>query len=210
MEGIEEREESMEEGGESNSGMLRVNYDYQSMYDAAKYFLGLCSKLSGQRLTITNIDTFAPEIIEYFETNNLVIAPVNPTRKVRFDPPKQTYFNMKLDRLYSLLEIFMDTKCVFGPNNKIMAITLLQKFSEEIKENVGNKVEFPMLMKRYIENNGHLQLKKKITHKGVSYLGIDLIKDNNDGEQKILFGINHQMNNYDNSNRFLQLNLGKL
>lgn len=161
-------------GHDSQVVLDRLEYNYQSMRNAAGHLLGLCSKLSGNRVAILDVDKCEPEVRHFCENNSLIVSVPEIAKKIRFDPPKSNQFMNKMDKLYSLLVSFINEKCVIGPNHKIMASTFLSVFSKEIGEDINNKIEFPALMLRYSENNPNLQINKRSTCKGVIYSGIEI------------------------------------
>lgn len=153
-----------------------VEHTYDSIYSAAEYLLGICVGIDNKRLAIVDIDTCSPEMISSYEQHDLIIPVPEKIIGVRFTPQKSQLFANKIDKLYSLLEAFIREKCVIKYNRKITAAALLSKFSTEIGETVGNKTEFPMLMKRYMESNPRTQIEKCSTAKGIIYSGIDIRK----------------------------------
>jgi hypothetical protein len=153
---------------------MSEEYNIESMCDDAEYILGLVRKYSGKRLALIDVDTLDPETIDAYERNNLIIPiPVN-RRKIKYNLTKQGIFADRIERLYALLEIFISEKCSIGPRNKITASALILAFNTEIGDIVNNKVEFPVLMKRYIETNEELGIMKQNTSKGIVYTGISL------------------------------------
>lgn len=154
--------------------VIRVEPDYISLYNIAEYLLGVSGKLSGKRFAVIDVDTLEPDMIKDYENKGYIIAPFDLTSKIRINPPKSEIFTSKMDRLYGLLVSYINENCIIGENYKISAVTLLSAFSQEIDEIVNNKIEFPILMKRYMENNKHLHIDKRATSKGVMYSGIDL------------------------------------
>ncbi len=153
---------------------ITVEYNEKSLYEAAEYILGHFCKITNKKLVIVDANMFDSETLNYCQDNNLLIPIPNRSINIKFKPPKTRIFANKLDRLYSLLVTFINVRCVIGVKFKVLAADLLAKFSTEIGEDVNNKIEFPLLMKRYINNNQNLQIDKYNTARGVIYVGIDL------------------------------------
>lgn len=153
---------------------MNEEYSIDSMYDDVEYILGLISKYSGKRMAIIDVGTLDPETIIEYERNNLIIPVPTNRRKIKYNLSKQAIFADRMERLYSLLDTFIHERCVIGPKCKITAATLLSLFNSVTCESVNNKVEFPMLMKQYIENNRNFEINKQNTSKGIVYNGITI------------------------------------
>ncbi|CAH6419236.1 Hypothetical protein HVR_LOCUS435 [uncultured virus] len=149
-----------------------IEYTPESLLEAAKYFAGLYSQLSGQQLALISLADQPENIIKAHIDNGTIINSSDKIRKRKFNPPHQSITSSKMERLFSLLSKFIEDKCIIGPSYSIKGSVLLGAFSEEIGEPIENKHEFPSLMNMIMEP--HNNISKKSTCKGVVYMGITL------------------------------------
>lgn len=146
---------------------IEVTTDPNSLYEGAKYLLGLYTKYTGQRMVI-----FTARPDEFDQYRDQLIDTVITERELHFKPKKQST-SQKYDVSFEHFRSFVENRCIISKEYEVLSKNLREAFSETLKRDVDKTHEFPELMKRL----SNIYPIEKFQHReGTAYRGIALSK----------------------------------
>lgn len=149
------------------SDTLKFGFDIDSVYRAMIFIIGLYEGITDQTVRLVSLNTFPAEVSQYVETNTPTIPKHKNFKNIKFITET---FSERINRLYELLLSFSESECEKDNDFKVSSEDLYLKFKTYINEDINNNKDFPVLMKRYLENN--LNITKRQTRVGSIYEGI--------------------------------------